>query len=740
MGRHVLASLTTAVVNDPGDPLLTAAILHWNAHHIPWTEAWWQLPIFYPTRDVMAFSEHLLGLSVLTAPLDWLTGSPLLTYNVTTLLTFPLSAAAMYLLVFRLTRSGAAACLAGLAFGFAPFRMSHLPHVQMLAAFWAPLALLGLHAFIESGRRRWLVLYGGAWLLQAAANGYALVYLSLLVGFWVLWFVVARRRWRDLLWIGATTVVAAVPLIPLLLTYIAVHARHGFVRGIDEIVLYSADVSAVLCATPALTFWGWVRVACRAEGELFPGVTLVGLSVGATLAVLGLVRAVPAAPSSTVVAILRRLLFATAAVYFAVVISVLVNGPWSIEFGFVRATAGSVWKPLRVLLLSLGLAFVLSPTTRASARRSSTLGFYLLAAVMAWLLALGPNVTYLGMPSNIDGPYAWLMMLPGADSLRVPARFWLITIMCLAIAAGLFIAEVLARRSRVVAAVAVVVVATGMTVDAWTTFRADPVPLAAPDPEVLRGQVVLELPMSPFLDIAAQWRAVVGGWQAINGYSGWTPSYYFAMIAASRFEDDAALVYFRRTRDLHVIVDRQQPNLVALVERQPGAVRTRQNDWALQYRLPKRPEANPAALGAVLPIAELDSPCERRVAAALDHDDTTPWVCPPIGMPQELTIDLGRPTTVAAFVQALGPYAHQAPRSMIIETSPDRTAWTEVFNGSTLLYVVDGALRVPISPRMVVPFSPHEARYLRVRVENQGENYHWTMVEAEVRAPAPAVP
>ena len=43
-----------------------------------------------------------------------------------------------------------------------------------------------------------LVLYGAAWALQAAANGYALVFFSVLVGVWVLWFVVLPRRWTAL--------------------------------------------------------------------------------------------------------------------------------------------------------------------------------------------------------------------------------------------------------------------------------------------------------------------------------------------------------------------------------------------------------------------------------------------------------------------------------------------------------------------------------------------------------------
>src|SRR5688572_28999419 len=155
LGRHVLAQLDTTIAHDPGDPLLTAAILHWNAHHVPWTDAWWQFPIFHPTRDTLLFSEHLLGLSPIAFPLAWVTRNPLATYNVTMLLTFPLAAMATYALVNRLTRSAAAAFIAGLALAFAPYRMAHLPHIQILALFWAPLALLGLHGFLDSAGRRW---------------------------------------------------------------------------------------------------------------------------------------------------------------------------------------------------------------------------------------------------------------------------------------------------------------------------------------------------------------------------------------------------------------------------------------------------------------------------------------------------------------------------------------------------------------------------------------------------------
>jgi hypothetical protein len=735
IGRDVLANLSTAVANDTGDPLLTAAILHWNAHQVPFTDAWWQFPSFYPARDALAFSEHLLGLSVLAAPLDWVTGDPLLTYNVVTLLTFPLSAATMYLLVYRLTGNAAGAFIAGLAFGFAPYRISQLAHIQMLASFWAPLALLGLHAFIESGKARWLALYGGAWLLQGMANGYALVYFSVLIAFWVLWFVVAQRRWRALGSITLATVIAAVPIVPILATYATVLSRYGLSRPIEEIHSYGADVAAVLCASPALTFWGWVWVACRAEGELFPGLGTAILVSGALLGLIGagLHAVVPLRTRGVI--LVRGLLFALAGVYAVVIVSVLIGGPWRVEWGWFRASAASIEKPLLVMGASLAVAVVLLPPLRAAERRMTT-AFYLLAAFAAWLLALGPTITVMGEP-RWDGPFGWLLALPGADGIRVPARFWLVTTLCLSVAAGLFVAAALARRSRLTVTLWLALIGTVVAADGWATIGTAPAPPPAPDPQALAGQVVMELPATETGSMAPQWRALAGGWSSVNGSSGFMPSHFPMVFIAGRYEEDALLTPFQRERELHVIVHKTHPSLIELVERQPGAVRTAENDWGVQYRLPRRPPPPPSDYNRPLPVASARSGCvPGDVGRALDRDETTRWVCPPRGGTQELWLDMGRPETVGAFVQAMGEKASQAPRHLVVETSLDDVTWREVWNGSVVGHLIVGALESPRAPRIVVPFPPHAARYVRVRVEREVPEFHWAMSEAELRGPA----
>jgi hypothetical protein len=99
--------LAARVAFDPGDPFLNAWILWWNAQAVPFTERWWNPPIFYPMPGALALSEHLAGIGLFTTPLLLVGGSPALAYNIALLLSYALSGFFTYLLVQRLTGSTA---------------------------------------------------------------------------------------------------------------------------------------------------------------------------------------------------------------------------------------------------------------------------------------------------------------------------------------------------------------------------------------------------------------------------------------------------------------------------------------------------------------------------------------------------------------------------------------------------------------------------------------------------------
>src|SRR4029079_13154575 len=90
--------------------------------------------------------------SLIATPAYWLTHNPVAAYNVAYFLTYPLSALAVYLPVQWLTKRADAAFLAGFAFGFTPYRTTEIAHIQSLSAYWLPMALVGLHRFLQDRR------------------------------------------------------------------------------------------------------------------------------------------------------------------------------------------------------------------------------------------------------------------------------------------------------------------------------------------------------------------------------------------------------------------------------------------------------------------------------------------------------------------------------------------------------------------------------------------------------------
>ena len=140
-----------------------------------------------------------------------------------------------------------------------------------------PLALLGLHAYLANGARRWLVVFGVAWLLQALSNGYFLLFFPVLVVAWLAWFVDWRRAPGRGLAIVTAWAVASLPLLPVLLKYREVHERLGLTRTVAEIREFSAVPASFLHAAPLMRFWR-EGPAENYEQYLFTGVTVVLLA------------------------------------------------------------------------------------------------------------------------------------------------------------------------------------------------------------------------------------------------------------------------------------------------------------------------------------------------------------------------------------------------------------------------------------------------------------------------------
>ena len=216
--------------HDLGDPLLSTWALWWNATHMPFTHAWWDGAVFYPAPGTLALSDHRVGIGLITTPLILGGVSPLAAHNVAFLSSYVLSAVSAYVLAFSLTRSRAGAFIAGLVYGFHPFRSEHLPHLELLSWYWLPVVLLALHRWVETFRRRWLALLVASLVLVAFTTGYYFFFLGVLIGLWLLWFVpwnLPARRYAEL---GTALALPFVPLLPVLLAYRSIHQHYGLGR------------------------------------------------------------------------------------------------------------------------------------------------------------------------------------------------------------------------------------------------------------------------------------------------------------------------------------------------------------------------------------------------------------------------------------------------------------------------------------------------------------------------------
>jgi hypothetical protein len=724
--------------HDAGDPALNTWILWWNTQAVPFTTAWWNAPVFYPVPGVLAFSENLLGLSLIATPLHWLGVGPQAAYNTVFFLTFPLSAIGAYLLVLELTKRRDAAFLAGLLFGFAPYRIAHLPQIQALASFPVPFALLGLHRYLRDPRPRWLALFAGGWFLQGICNGYYLLFFSVFAGLWIMWFASPWTRPRQFLAIAMAWAVAAVAMAPLLLHYRRVHATFGFIRDFDTIAGYSADVAGLLHASDHIAFWGWLDVFERGEGEMFPGLTIALLAVAGFF----LARGQTTARIDTW-AIARRALIAMTVLTAAISLWAFAIGSLRLTlFGVRLLSVSNPSKPLAAsMVFALGLALT-SPALRRSFASRTVLGFYGVAGFLMWLFTLGPVPTLMGKELLYRGPYSVLMLLPGFNALRVPARFWMMTTMCLAVVGAVVFdrlgSRVGGKRSIVCAALCL-----GVLADTWVA----PMPLSELPPTFNAVTCVtdpkapiVELPLGDvYRDVAGMYRQMSHGHPLVNGYSGYFPPHYAALRFGLELHDPDMLAQLASHGIQDVIVDHDVEKGVweKYVRSYPGAKRVCTEGRQSLYRIEAQESpAAPAARGVALaPSAIRASINESEVAAMVDNDRTTRWQSGPQLPDTTVELEFGSVRTVSGIDLQLGPYAEDFPRGLIIEASEDWRAWTQIWRGGSAGLAFVGAFERPLDVPLKYRFAPVQARALRMRLTDRDDTYYWSISELRVLGP-----
>lgn len=261
------------------DPIFSIWRLAWIAHQLPADPAHlYDANIFWPERYTLANSDAMLLTGVAASPLMWLGIPAVVVYNLLLLASFVLSGVTMFWLVRSLTGNTAASFVSGLAFAFFPFRLEHYVHLELLSAFWMPVALWALHRVIGGARPvRDGILLGLLVAAQYHSSIYFGIYLAtyLVVVGGVLFFSASRLK-TSLRALAVAALVGSALIAVSLPPYLHVRQSIGD-RKIEEVEYFSAKPADYLSRHQPDRMPDEVN-----ERQLFPGLVVL------TLAFIGL--------------------------------------------------------------------------------------------------------------------------------------------------------------------------------------------------------------------------------------------------------------------------------------------------------------------------------------------------------------------------------------------------------------------------------------------------------------------
>lgn len=283
------ARLGSAGRVDSGDGRHGVWNVSWVAHALTTQPSrLYDANIFYPHDNALAFSEANLVAGILAIP-AWLVtgGNPYAAYNSVVLMAFAFAALSGFFLARTLGANRFGAAVAALIWGYSPYMLAHLPHIQLLMTFGPALSLAMMHRFITTPTTGRAFALGLTLTVTGLACAYYGIFSGLVVSIGLLWFAATDglwRRWQFWARAGLAAGVVLVLILPFFIPYLAVRDE-GFARTLDEARLFSTIGRAYLASAVHVHKWMLPLLGSWRE-VLFPGFQAIVLAlVAVTLAV-----------------------------------------------------------------------------------------------------------------------------------------------------------------------------------------------------------------------------------------------------------------------------------------------------------------------------------------------------------------------------------------------------------------------------------------------------------------------
>ncbi len=371
-GRHSLNANADAQLNEWTLSWITRALTRDPRHLMDGN-------IFAPEPHTLTYTDPMLVPALMGAPVRWLGGSPVLTYNLVLIAGLTLTAWAGWLVARRWTGSDRAALVTGALIAFNVHLLTRLAHIVAAHLWGVPLAFYWADRTTERPRWREAAMLAVVVAAMAVTSAYSIALVGVVIAAAVA-IAAATHRWRAAGVLLAATAAGLVLALPILWPYIR-FAESGAMRPISSVADFSATLGGYLRSTTHMDA-GWsARFSTGDVDVMFAGAGAL------VLAVIGLVGAVRDASSR------RRALWLLAVGAAGVVLSL---GPatdvyrilyaWLLPLRGLRAAARFGYLYLAAVAMAAG--FGAAMIERRAARRAAgglAVGLLLaLVTVEAW--------------------------------------------------------------------------------------------------------------------------------------------------------------------------------------------------------------------------------------------------------------------------------------------------------------------------------------------------------------------
>ena len=272
------------VLRDAYDAATQAWVLAWVRHALTTSPlSLFQANAFAPARDVLAFSEPLVGYGLLGIPLHALGLSPAGVLNALCIFFLAFGAWGVSRLALDLGASRPASLLGAFASSFGALATVQLGFVSFTAFGAIPLSILAWRRLEREPSPKRAVVLGVSLALLGWFSLHLFAFALVPVGFLALRAIWApgrpsrSRRLATLL--AASALLAGGLLLPLAVPLLRVRSQEGFSRDREETVDHSARPTSWLATTPDNPGQRFLPFRNGSERALYPGTTALALGL-----------------------------------------------------------------------------------------------------------------------------------------------------------------------------------------------------------------------------------------------------------------------------------------------------------------------------------------------------------------------------------------------------------------------------------------------------------------------------